>query len=206
MIRPKYPKRALRDGTGTKVDLQAVIEPDGRIKDVTVQTGENEFSQNAMAAIRKWRFHPQRKQGKPVETIYKIHVRFSPLLREANSDVELESPQPDSPKKLSVDVKDADEEVHSLQEPGMVAPKQIYSPEPEFSEVDRKSGAHGNVGIAFLVGADGLPRNLKIVCSSLPDSNENALAAVRTWKFAPGTFNGKRVAVPVEVEISFKRH
>lgn len=192
MVRPKYPKDALRNGVAGNVELRAVIAPDGRMKDLAVFSGNPELASSAIVAIRKWRFHPETRQGQSVETAFKIHVRFSLLLREANSDVELESP----PLESVIQPKSG---------PDVVGPRQIYTPEPEFSEADRKKGAQGNVGIALVVGADGLPRNLQVTCSSLPDSNENALTAVRQWKFAPGTKDGKPISVPIEVEVSFKR-
>jgi TonB family protein len=190
MIRPKYPKDALRNGAAGTVELRAVIAPDGRTQDVSVLSGEPAFRPAAMEAVRKWRFHPQMKQGHPVQAAYKIEIRFNPQLREANSSVELESP-PD---------------VRVTSEPGVVAPKALYKPDPEFSEEARKAAHQGNVGIALVVGTDGLPRDLKITCSSVPENNENALAAVRLWKFDPATKEGKPVAVPIELEVSFKLH
>jgi TonB family protein len=101
MVRPKYPKDTLRNGIAAIVELRAVIAPDGKSKEVAVLSGDSEFSQNAIVAIRKWHFHPERRQEQPVETTYKIHVRFNPLLREANSDVDLESPLPE-PSPISL--------------------------------------------------------------------------------------------------------
>ena len=206
MIRPKYPKDALRNGIAGKVELRAVIAPDGKSKDLAVLSGDSEFSQNAVAAIRKWRFHPEQRQGQPVETTYKIHVRFNPLLQEANSDVELESPRTESlaAAPLAKTHQDFGAEVHQMSESGVVAPKQLYSPEPEFSEKSRREKMAGVVGIILAVGTDGLPRDLQIACSSVPENNENAVAAVKTWRFAPATKDGKPVAVAIEVDISFK--
>jgi len=207
MVRPKYPKDALRNGVGGKVELRAVIASDGKSKDLAVLSGESEFSQNAIVAIRTWRFHPERRQGQPVETTYKIHVRFNPTLQEANSDVELESPLPEPPTISSLATlrpQNLGPEIHHMSEPGMVAPKQLYSPEPEFSEKSRREKMAGVVGIILVIGTDGLPRDLRIVCSSVPENNENALAAVKTWRFAPATKDGRPVAVAVEVDVSFK--
>ena len=86
----------------------------------------------------------------------------------------------------------------------MVAPKPLYQPEPEFSEASRKKKEKGNVDIALVVGTDGLPRDLKVMCSSIPDSNENAIKAVQRWKFAPATKEGKPVPVKILVDVEFK--
>ena len=207
MVRPKYPKAALRSGIEGKVELRAVIAPDGKAKHLLVLSGDSEFSKNSIAAIRKWRFHPELRQGRPVESTYLIHVRFNPMLQEANSDVELETPLPEPPPTSSLAKLHRSElgsEVHRIPEPGVVAPKQIYSPEPEFSEKARIEAQQGNVDIDLVVGTDGLPRNPHIACSSAPDLNANALAAVKLWKFAPGTKDGTPVAVEMVVEISFR--
>jgi len=205
MVRPKYPKNALRSGRSGDVELSAAISPDGKLKDVTVLSGDSEFSESAAAAIHKWHFQAVLIQGHPVETIYRVHVRFSSLLREANSDVELESPRSKSPD-IAVSTppeQSLGEEVHRRSEPRIVAPKPLYQPEPEFSEASRKKGDHGNVNIALVIGSDGLPRDLRVICSSIPDSNQNAINAVKQWKFAPATKDGKPLAVAIVVEVEF---
>jgi protein TonB len=202
MVRPRYPKDALRSGRAGEVELRAIVAPDGRLKDAAVLSGDPEFSHSSMAAIRKWRFRVVSDQGHPVETILRIHVRFNPLLREANSDVELESPSASLSKRTPEE--SSGEQVHRVSEPGMVAPNALYQPEPEFSEASRKKGEQGGVDIALVVGSDGLPHDLKITCSSIPDSNQNAIEAMKQWKFTSGTRDGKPVAVRIVVHIEFK--
>jgi len=206
MVRPKYPKDALRSGRASQVELRVIIAPDGRRKDIAVVSGDSEFSQSSLAAIRKWRFRPLSDQGHPFETIYKIRVRFNPMLREANSDVELESPQIESrphSSPQSVLQQSSGEQVHGMYEQGIVGPKPLYQPQPEFSEASRQSAEQGNVNIALVVGSNGLPRDLKVICSSIPASNQNALNAVKQWKFAPATKDGKSVAAAIVVEVEF---
>jgi TonB family protein len=207
MVRPKYPKDALRNGVGGNVELRAVIAPDGKSQDLAVLSGDSEFSQNAIVAIRRWRFHPERRRGQPVETTYKIYVRFNPTLQEANSDVELESPMPESPTISSLAKlrrQNLGPEIHHMSEPEMVGPKRLYSPQPEFSEKARIEKQQGDVDIDLVIGADGLPRDPQIACSSAPDLNDNAIAAVKQWKFAPATKDGKPVPIEIVVEVSFR--
>jgi len=209
MVRPKYPKDALRSGTAGQVELRAIVAPDSKLKNLAVISGNPEFSQSSLAAIRKWRFRPVSDQGHPLETIFKIHVRFDPMLREANSDVELESPQVEprphsSPP--SVLQQGSGEQVHGMSEPGIVGPKPLYQPEPEFSEASRTKGEQGSVAIAMVVGTDGLPRDLTFICSSIPASNQNAVDAVGQWKFKPATKDGEPIAVAIAVEISFQQY
>lgn len=205
MVRPKYPKDALRKGTEGKVELRAVIAPNGNMNDIAVLGDDSAFSQNAIAAIRKWRFHPELRQGQPVETTYRIHVRFNSVLQEANSDVEVESPLPESPSVSLAKPhrKDFGPEIHQMSEPGIVAPKQLYSPEPEFSERARKAGEGGAVTVSLIVGVDGKPRNLKVECGAAPDLAEKAAEAITTWRFEPGTKDGNPVPVQIAVEVRF---
>jgi TonB family protein len=206
MVRPKYPKDALRNGIAGEVVLRAVIAANSKTKDLVVLSGGSEFSQNAIVAIRKWRFHPELREGRPVETTYKIRVRFSPMLQEANSEIELESPLAEPPPSSSLAKRlpqDLGPEIHRVSEPGIIAPKQLYAPEPEFSEKARIEAQQGNVGIDLVVGTDGLPQALQIACSSAPDLNDNAIAAVRKWKFAPATKDGTPVPVEIHIEVSF---
>lgn len=207
MIKPKYPPDALRRGTAGQVEIRVSVATDGRTKDIVVLGGNPEFSNSAVAAIRRWRFRPVAAKGHPVETSYKVHVRFNPILREANSDVEVESPAsrlslPPLPVNANEDSLRA--RTYRESDPGVIAPKQLYSPEPEFSEKARQAKEQGTVMIVIVVAADGLPQNVRVACSSAPDLNENAIEAVKQWKFAPGTKDGKPVLVELLVDVSFK--
>jgi TonB family protein len=51
MIRPKYPKNALRNGIGGKVEVRAAVAPSGEIDELTVVNSESEFSAGAIKAF-----------------------------------------------------------------------------------------------------------------------------------------------------------
>lgn len=62
----------------------------------------------------------------------------------------------------------------------------------------------GTVRLLVIVGADGRVRDA-IVANSLEQSlDANAIEAVKTWTFAPGTKDGKPVPVQLNIEISYK--
>jgi TonB family protein len=207
MIRPKYPPDAVRQGMAGQVEVRVSVATDGRTKDIEVLGDDSQFSKSAVAAIRKWRFRPVTAEGHPTDTIYKVHVRFNPLLREANSDVEVESPASHlslPPLPVNANEDNLGARIYRESDPGVIAPKQMYSPEPEFSEKARQAKEQGTVMIVLVVAADSLPQNVRVACSSAPDLNENAIEAVKRWKFAPGTKDGKPVPVKLLIEVSFK--
>lgn len=188
---------------------RVVVAANSKTKNIAVLEGDSSLARNTLTAIHKWHFHPIRVHGQPVETIYRVRVRFNALSQEAISDVELESPQVEPPPAIvpaRTNVSGVDEPVYSASEPGVVPPRQLYAPEPEFSEVARKKQVQGTVNIALVVGVDGLAEDLRVACSSTPDLIENALGAVKQWKFVPATKDGKAVPVEILVSVSFELH
>ena len=60
-VKPEYPEWAKADAVEGSVRLYFVVLPDGRVKEnVLVQktTGFEDFDDNAVAALRSWRFAP----------------------------------------------------------------------------------------------------------------------------------------------------
>jgi TonB family protein len=209
MVHPVYPKDALRKGREGSVIARVVVAANGKTKDISVLEGDASFARNAVTAIRKWHFQAMTVGDQPVETIYRVRVRFNILFEEALSDVELESPKAEPPPVLVTarsNVSGSDEPVHSASKPGVVPPRQLYAPEPEFSEAARKKQVQGTVNIALVVGVDGLAKDLRVACSSTPDLIENALGAVKQWKFVPATKDGKAVPVEILVSVSLELH
>jgi len=205
MVSPKYPKTALASGIEGPVELSVVVRPDAEIRDLRVLSGNPVLVTPTLKAVRQWRFRPVLAKGGTVETTYRIKVRFNLLLQEAISEVEVESPKetaspPDTPPR---DVDPSEGDVYKLGQTGVIAPKPIYSPAPEFSEKARQAKEQGTVTVSLIVGSDGQPRNAQVACSSVPDLNENAIEVVGTWRFEPGTKDGKPVPVEIGVEVAF---
>lgn len=82
-------------------------------------------------------------------------------------------------------------------------PEVIYSPEPSFSEEARKAKFQGIVTLWVVVGKDGRPYNIRVGQSLGMGLDEQAIEAVRNWRFRPATFNGQPVATQIAVQVDF---
>ena len=87
---------------------------------------------------------------------------------------------------------------------GVTAPKAVYIPDPQYTESARKKKIKGTVIIAMIVTAEGKVRELKVIKSLDPGLDEQAVAAVSTWRFEPATKDGKPVAVHLPVQVTFR--
>jgi TonB family protein len=87
---------------------------------------------------------------------------------------------------------------------GVSAPRPIYSPDPEYSEEARKAKYQGTVTLYVIVGADGLPHDIRIMRSLGMGLDEKAIEAVRTWRFEPARKNAQPVSVRISVEVTFR--
>jgi protein TonB len=87
---------------------------------------------------------------------------------------------------------------------GVIGPKIIYQPEPEFSEEARKAKFMGVVTVSIIVDAQGKPQNVKVLRGVGMGLDEKAMEAVRQYRFKPATENGKPVAVFLNVEVNFE--
>jgi TonB family protein len=207
---PKYPKESLKAGVEGAVELRAMVDSSGRTRELTVVKGEPVFAKPSVEAVRKWQFHAALVEGKPAQTIYKVRVRFNLLLKEAFTDWDIESPREETdsigrndPSKFERNTPDGPV-YQAWKEYGIVMPRAIYEPEPEFSEKARRNQEQGTVTVGVIVGSDGIPRSTRVLCSSAPDLTENTVQAVKSWKFEPGTKDGKPVAIEIAVEVQFR--
>jgi protein TonB len=78
--RPRYPEAAHRIGRNGLVVLQAVIDREGRVREVKVLRGAPlGMTEAAVDAVRGWRFRPATRDGEPVAVYYQLTVRFRRL-------------------------------------------------------------------------------------------------------------------------------
>jgi TonB family protein len=86
---------------------------------------------------------------------------------------------------------------------GVSPPRQIFAPEPEFSEEARKAKFQGTCTLALIVGIDGRPSDIRVASSLGMGLDEKAIEAVSHWKFEPAMKDGHPVPVRIEVEVDF---
>jgi TonB family protein len=87
---------------------------------------------------------------------------------------------------------------------GVTAPKVIQAPDPIYSEEARQKHVTGTVVLWVVVGADGLPHQIRVQKSVGYGLDEAAIEAVRRWKFKPSTKDGVPVNVQINVEVNFR--
>jgi TonB family protein len=88
--------------------------------------------------------------------------------------------------------------------PCATPPRAIKSPDPRYSKEARKKKIGGITVLWLIVGADGLPRDIRVARSVGYGLDEEAIKAVKKWRFEPSTIDGKPVAVMINVEVTFR--
>ncbi|HEY0873985.1 MAG TPA: energy transducer TonB [Vicinamibacterales bacterium] len=89
--------------------------------------------------------------------------------------------------------------------PGVIPPRVVFEKRPEYTAAAMAARIQGAILLEATVLADGSVGPVRIV-RSLDDVfglDQKAIEAIRAWKFRPGTYLEKPVAVRVLVELSF---
>jgi TonB family protein len=84
------------------------------------------------------------------------------------------------------------------------APKAVYTPDPAFPDLERGKG-DATVILWLVIDERGNPRDIKVSRSAGASFDENAIAAVRRWRFKPALKDGRPVAVQVNIEINYRQ-
>jgi TonB family protein len=83
-------------------------------------------------------------------------------------------------------------------------PKAIYTPDPEYSERGRKAKLNGKVMLRIEIRDDGTVGRACVIRPLALGLDDNALAAVRHWRFSPALQNDRPVPVQADVETNFR--
>jgi TonB family protein len=75
-IEPDYPQAARQQKIQGPVVLDVHIATDGRVQDVSVVSGADPLAQASTAAVKRWRFKPQVKNGRAVEAETRVTLNF----------------------------------------------------------------------------------------------------------------------------------
>ena len=86
---------------------------------------------------------------------------------------------------------------------GVTMPRVIKERKPQYTQDAMRAKVQGTVEMQAVVNPDGTVTLARVVKSLHPDLDEQALLAVKEWRFDPGTRDGKPVPVLVMIEMTF---
>jgi TonB family protein len=77
-ISPVYPEKGLEQHMEGTVALEVMVYKSGEVGKITVRKSmHKDFDDAAVEAVKKWKFHPGKDGGKPVDTTVIIPIEFS---------------------------------------------------------------------------------------------------------------------------------
>jgi TonB family protein len=83
-------------------------------------------------------------------------------------------------------------------------PRMVFAPQPQYSDLAKHTSLQGVVTLGVIVDDQGVPRNVHILSPLGAGLDEQAVAAIRTWRFKPAEQEGHGpVAVEIAVEVDF---
>lgn len=86
---------------------------------------------------------------------------------------------------------------------GITPPRLLREVKADYTEAARRAGVSGEVVLEIVVRSDGRVGDVTVLRGLAAGLNEEAIAAVRQWQFAPATRSGAPVDVIVEVAVEF---
>jgi protein TonB len=75
-VEPDYPRLAIAAHIEGDVVLTAIIETDGRVRQLAVKGGHPSLAPAAQAAVAQWLYEPTTLNGQPVAVQLDVTVKF----------------------------------------------------------------------------------------------------------------------------------
>ncbi len=83
-------------------------------------------------------------------------------------------------------------------------PEKLHAPQPRYTEVARRIRVEGVVIVQAIIDREGDVTNVRVIKGLPMGLTEEAVKAIKRWKFQPATLNGKPVAVYFNLSVNFR--
>jgi len=199
-VAPVYPADALAARVAGVVIIEAVIGPDGKVRDTRVLRSVPMLDAAATEAVKQWEFTPTLLNGQAVPVVMTVTTNFVP--KEGQESAWVAAPPPPPPPPPPPGAKE-------LSDPGAVRvggnirpPTKVTNVNAVYPPEAKDARVQGVVILDILIGEDGRVENAKIL-RSIPMLDQAAIDAVTQWVFTPTTVNGEAKKVIMTVTVNF---
>ena len=97
-----------------------------------------------------------------------------------------------------------DNKIYKIGDDEVSPPRLISKVEPNYSNAAREKKLEGTTLLGIVIDTSGTPYDIKVLRNLDPDLDQNAVDAVKQWRFDPATKGGEPVAVEATVEVNFR--
>jgi TonB family protein len=87
---------------------------------------------------------------------------------------------------------------------GVSAPEVIHSVQPQFTPEARSQNYQGVVAVQLIVDTQGVPQDVRVVRHLGMGLDEEAIAAVKQYRFRPAKYEGRSVSVQMVIDVDFR--
>ena len=177
---PLYSDEARRRGIEGVVLVRAHIDASGRVSDARVTRALGfGLDQNALVALRQWRFHAGTRNTTPVPMDVDIEIGFT--LRNESINAQIAN------------------DMVSLVGPGVTPPQAVRVVNPHWPH----GSLTGTVVLDVVLLEDGTPRIVRILRSLRTDLDDIAVEAFAQWRFSPAQKDGRAIKVRMNAAVRF---
>ena len=180
-VDPVLPEEMQRQCASGLVVLQAIIGPDGAVKEVRGLSGIRGLQDAAAVAVRQWRYTPPLLNGVAVSVVNTVTVTFGPrpclkALPESLAQVFGEKPSPAEASQVQA--------VRAWLADSGSTGVPVSGPLPVYPPIALAARIQGLVILDCVVGADGKPGAITVVRPA-PLLDQAAIEAVKASMFPP---------------------
>jgi TonB family protein len=182
---PVYPPDAIAGHLQGPVVLAIVISPQGDVSKIVSVDGPPLLAASSRDAVQQWKFKPYLQNEQPIEVKTVVAVYYDldqPTKPITTSSTDL------VPRKVGG---------------GVSPPILLYAVDPKFSPQAKDKKVAGPVLVGLIVDEKGKPLYVRVIRGVGMGLDENAVEAVKQYKFKPAMENGKPIRVSMNVEVNF---
>ena len=182
-VKPVYPEEAVKKRIEGVVSLEALIDKNGKVKDVRmVRSPDPLLTAAAEEALKQWVYEPYSGRGGCSEALFTVTMNFRLNPEGAGN-------------------KSGDDALTRLE--GSERPRKVKDVKPVYPEEAKQNKIQGLVKLEAKIDEQGKVIDVRVVASAGPLLDKAAMAALRQWEYEPFLVNGKAKQVIFTVTMNF---